>query len=344
MAKLANTISKLMTDLEGRKRQVLVSRFGLDGKKAQTLQAIGDQYGVTRERIRQIESLGLSEVREAMKGDAQVEQIIKAIDDYLTGKGGIATETELVSDMKKILGEEATLDTLAFVREASRRFGYKSETADYHPFWYNNEKAVSQAQELMVKFVKLLKASKGQVLEGGKFEAIFAQAAAPFGFDLKTGLNYLGISKKFCVSPYGDRGLSEWPEVNPATIRDWSYLVLKKNQKPMHFEEIAEAISKVHTKRSKVFTPTVHNELIKDGRFVLVGRGIYSLTEFGYQKGSIRDLIAEALKQKGPMTPAEIVTMVSEQRMFKKNTVLLHLQDRKLFKKNGDGRYQVNLA
>ena len=51
----------------------------------------------------------------------------------------------------------------------------------------------------------------------------------------------------------------------------------------MHFKEVAEAISKTFGK--KTHYATCHNELIKDSRFVLVGRGMYALAEWGYQAG-----------------------------------------------------------
>ena len=123
--------------------------------------------------------------------------------------------------------------------------------------------------------------------------------------------NYLGISKQIDKNPYGDVGLDEWPEINPATVRDKIYLVLKKKAEPLHFEDIATHINKVGFDDQKALAPTVHNELIKDNRFVLVGRGMYGLKEHGYEPGTAREVIAKVLKAKGPLKPNDVVTHVN---------------------------------
>ena len=69
----------------------------------------------------------------------------------------------------------------------------------------------------------------------------------------------------------------------------------------MHFSEIANAIKKSDFKRKAVTTQAIHNELIKDSRFVLIGRGIYALNEWGYKKGTVADIITEVIKEKRPV-------------------------------------------
>ena len=339
MEKINVVISNILNGLESRKKDVLVNRFGLASSKPMTLQAIGDKYGVTRERIRQIESLALSDARLAVASSSEVDEILNAVDSYLTEKGGVALETDLYNDMKGKLSGDVSLAQLSFLRDASKRFGYQPDNNHFYAFWYNNDNAVKKTKDFVTKFASVLKNKKEDVVTHGKFDDIFKDATKSHSVDANIGLNYLSVSKKFTVSPYGDRGLSSWPEVNPATIRDWSYLVLKKANKPLHFEEIATHISGVHSKKKKVFTPTVHNELIKDKRFVLVGRGMYGLTEFGYETGNIKSLIQNTLSKNGALSANKIIDLVSEQRMFKKNTILLHLQDKKMFKKDKNGDY-----
>jgi len=344
MSKIKSVIKDLLSNLDGRKKEVLTGRFGLDGKRPMTLQKIGDKYGVTRERIRQIESLALSEVRADLKDNFEVKEALDKVEDYINNKGGLVHEEMLVNDMAKILSPEADKSSLSFLREASGRFGYQNETEDFHSFWYTEKDSTKKAKELINKFATFIKSKREDVVSRNKFDELFATVVKSHKLPDAIGINYLAVSKKFCVSPYGDFGLSEWPEIKPATIRDWSYLVLKKANKPLHFEEIAQHISKIHNKKDKVFTPTVHNELIKDKRFVLVGRGVYGLTDFGYEQGTIKDLIKNILKKKGPMEAEEIIPLVSQQRMFKKNTVMLHLQDKKSFGKDGSGKYFATSA
>jgi RNA polymerase sigma factor (sigma-70 family) len=58
-------VLELMDDLTETERQILVMRFGLDDSEPQTLDTIGQQFGVTRERIRQIEAKSLATLRKA---------------------------------------------------------------------------------------------------------------------------------------------------------------------------------------------------------------------------------------------------------------------------------------
>ena len=344
MAKVNSLINNLLKNLDDRKRDVLVKRFGLGTKKAMTLQAVGDEYGVTRERIRQIESLALSDVRLAMKGNKEAEAVLNLVNKKISEMGGVAKQENLVLAAQKELGAEANLANLSFLREASKSFGFQPETDNFYPFWFNDDKSVKKSKLLIEKVSSSLKDKRGEVLVKGAFESIFDKEIKTNGLNKDVGLNYLAVSKNFSTSPYGDFGLSEWPEVNPATIRDWSYIVLKKENKPLHFEEIAKKISQIHTKKNKVFTPTVHNELIKDSRFVLVGRGVYGLTEFGYEAGGIKEVIKKILSKNSGLKAGEIVELVNRQRIFKKNTIILHLQDRKIFKRDADGRFFTNEA
>jgi DNA-directed RNA polymerase delta subunit len=120
--------------------------------------------------------------------------------------------------------------------------------------------------------------------------------------------------------------------------------VLKKKAEPLHFEDIAKHINKVGFDDQQALAPTVHNELIKDNRFVLVGRGIYGLKEHGYEAGTAREVIAKILKTKGPLKPTDVVTHVNQQRFFKTNTILINLQNRNFFERMNDGRYRVREA
>jgi predicted Zn-ribbon and HTH transcriptional regulator len=138
--------------------------------------------------------------------------------------------------------------------------------------------------------------------------------------------------------------LCEWPEISPKTVRDKIYLLLKKKQEPLHFESIAKHINDVGFDGQKALAPTVHNELIKDDRFVLVGRGMYGLKEHGYEPGIAREVIAKVLLEKGPLTAKDVVMHVTKQRFFKPNTIVINLQNKELFEHLPDGRYQVRQA
>jgi len=105
----------------------------------------------------------------------------------------------------------------------------------------------------------------------------------------------------------------------------------------MHFTEVAKAIAKYFDKRAH--TATTHNELIKDKRFVLVGRGLYALTEWGYSAGIVREVITEILKKHGPLTKEEIIERVLRERYVKPNTIVVNLQNPAYFKRTPEGKF-----
>ena len=151
--------------------------------------------------------------------------------------------------------------------------------------------------------------------------------------------NWVGISKIFAKNHFGEWGLVEFPSIKPRGVRDLSYLVMSKTQKPMHFSDVARAISDAVGKKTHI--QTVHNELIKDNRFVLVGRGLYALREWGYEEGTVKDTITRALKEHGSLPKEKIVELVLARRFVKPNTITVNLDNRTYFRKLHDGRYAL---
>lgn len=108
----------------------------------------------------------------------------------------------------------------------------------------------------------------------------------------------------------------------------------------MHFSDIAKAIKGSSFKRKDVTTQAIHNELIKDKRFVLIGRGIYALDNWGYSKGTVSDIIADVLQDaKEPLHRDEIVKRVLKSRQVKETTILLNLQSKPQFKRVAKATY-----
>jgi hypothetical protein len=152
----------------------------------------------------------------------------------------------------------------------------------------------------------------------------------------------LASVSKHLATLNGRWGLVKWPMVNPKNIRDKIYVILKENGKHMHFNEISEAIKGSDFKRKDVTTQAIHNELIKDKRFVLIGRGIYALKEWGYNKGTVADIISDVLKKANePLHRDEIVKRVLKSRYVKETTILLNLQGKDQFKRVAKATYTL---
>ncbi|MDZ4241184.1 MAG: hypothetical protein U1D31_03635, partial [Patescibacteria group bacterium] len=150
---------------------------------------------------------------------------------------------------------------------------------------------------------------------------------------------WLSLSKKIGRNPLGEWGKSSSSNINARGMRDYAFLVIRKHGSPIHFREVAEAITKIFNKKAHV--ATTHNELIKDSRFVLVGRGLYALSEWGYMSGVVKDVIRKVLEKNGPLTKQEIIDKVLKERYVKENTIVVNLQNPKFFKKDTQGRYAL---
>jgi hypothetical protein len=328
---VSKLIKELLAVLDKRQTEVLESRYGLKDGEIKTLAAVGEKYGITRERVRQIEADGLRQVRNRLSKTG-AEQFVSLVKTHLKNIGGVRRDTLLLDDLR-LMVSDANIQyfdkQVKFLLELAGEPKYALENKSVYSYWYLTEDSRKKANNFVAQLVKTMKKNR-QNTEIAYLDDIKDLAA----------INFITISKQFIVNEYGDFGLSEWPEVNPQTIRDWSYVILKKSKKPLHFRGIAEEINKVRINAKKSAHPqTVHNELIKDERFVLVGRGIYGLQEHGYVAGTAREVMTRLLKHHGPLKPRELLEAVLKERFFKKNTVFINLQNKKYFKRMEDGRY-----
>ena len=157
--------------------------------------------------------------------------------------------------------------------------------------------------------------------------------------DEEIAKRWLSMSKSVAKNPLGEWGKATSPNIRTRGVKDYAFLVMRRHGSPMHFKEVADAITKTFGK--KTHYATCHNELIKDSRFVLVGRGMYALAEWGYKAGIAREVIQDILKREGPLSKEDVVTKVMKERYFKKNTILVNLVNPKFFKKNKAGLYTV---
>ncbi|HVO28783.1 MAG TPA: sigma factor-like helix-turn-helix DNA-binding protein [Candidatus Paceibacterota bacterium] len=343
MASTAKIINTALTGLSARQREVLENRFGLKGGEGETLAAIGERMNITRERVRQIENAALAVAKTNISKDEEALVLLDRVKQYITGRGGVAKKTEVVEfadSIAKGIGE----NQIDFLSEASAAFNVYREDEDYHPFYYVTDRDLRNAQAFVEGWANFLKSKKEAALPGAAYRTELASFSKAKSLESSAAESYLSVTKLISANRYGDVGLREWPEINPNTIRDKIYLVLKKGGEPLHFEDIAKKINEVKFDGQVALAPTVHNELIKDERFVLVGRGMYGLKEHGYEPGTAREVIAKVLKGNGPLKATDVVSRVNEQRFFKENTILINLQNKSAFERLPDGRYRVREA
>jgi predicted CopG family antitoxin len=331
-------IVKGVTDgLKPNENMVISGRFGIDTNH-KTLSAIGKELKLSRERIRQIEREGLKKMAKsfAEKNILYIDQIVQSFEK----SGGITSHEKITEKFLEEAhwGDKNEFNSLHLILSLMPQIVKIEKTKELESGWILASLSKDDAIKIINEWVSHLKqAKKPQTLD------ILVDANAHQKKYQVTFLSELPhISKKLVKTETGHIGLASWPEVNPRNVRDKIYYILKKVAKPMHFDDIAKKIGDQRFDGKKIVKATVHNELIADERFVLVGRGIYALKEWGYQEGTVSDIIKSLLENKTQgLSITEIIDGVLKQRLVKKNTILINLQTKPIFKKVAKDKYAL---
>ena len=342
MKSIDEIVLDLTKVLPARQQEIVMGRFGLGKfKKPNTLAAIGAKYDITRERVRQIEAAAIAVLAGAVSNSPECQLVLKEGRARLEDAGGVLKKDDFFTKPLPVAGVSDR--HLALLLASSKAFRFRDEDDDFWPLYYLSDASLKAMQSSVSQWSDTLEKRKEAVLAGA-YNAEFDKFVKAKNLNGTHAKNFLAAAKGFHKNPYGDMGLAEWPEIRPSTIRDRIYLILKKTGAPLHFETIAKEINKVGFDSRKALPATVHNELIKDERFILVGRGMYGLSEHGYEPGTAREVIHRILKDKGPMKPRDVVLAVQKERFLKPNTVLVNLQNRNFFQRLSDGTYHVRQA
>lgn len=320
-----------------REREIITRRFGLFDRR-ETLEQIGDLLGITRERVRQLEKAILIRLKiAASEGKIPaVQDIEKLIVRDLSEHGRVGRIQDVTARMTSTKAPSAeTKAHIAFISELSPKLTVINENDNYHHgvgmIENGDEKKIRSQIDTILKTIK----THGQPVDT---EALHDMLT----LESPSQVRATASLSKGLASLKDVWGLIKWPTVNPKNIRDKIYVILADAGKPMHFSAIAGQIKDSDFKRKNVTTQAIHNELIKDKRFVLIGRGIYALDEWGYSKGTVSDIITKVLKKAGePLHRDEIVKRVLKSRQVKETTILLNLQSKPEFKRVAKATYTL---
>lgn len=341
------TVAKILDALKERDRTILSKRYGLHGHEVQTLETVGKELQLTRERVRQIEKSLLKQLKTQVKDLEHFRTSESLIKSTINDHGGIMAEVDLLEHLGVEAIEEANAVRfiLHLIEEVEALRGEKHVQEAWKTLSFNPEMLrtfIEEARGILEAAGK--PHNQEQFLN--KFKNTELYKANAETLTDKVLINYLNAARSVRKNSFGEYGLHHWNEINPRDVGDKAYLVMKHHGKPEHYTSITELINKHnHDGSRRAFKETVHNELIKDSRFILVGRGIYALAEWGYKSGVVSDVIVEILKKsEQPMTRDAIVEEVLKHRLVKKNTILVGLSNKKLFHKVGKNLYSLAAA
>ena len=323
-----NLIKDIFLKLDKRQKEILEKRFRLKGNGKVTLASIGKKYRITRERVRQIENQSLKKIQTAFRN--QLSPFISLAAEKLNLAGGVQKDNLFIANLRQTFGSSPNLEAkLRFLLLTADTPIFFKENDLYHSFWYSDDKLKQEAFRF-IKSISSFFRKKGVSQKTNSFLRGDAKHE-----------NSLKVAKEIGFNSFNEVGLAEWPEITPKTVRDKIYLVLKNEKKPLHFSQITGLINQRGFDGKNAHLQTVHNELIKDSRFILVGRGLYGLAEHGFEAGTTEEIVRKTIKKEGPLDSRQIIELVSRQKLVKPNTITLSLQNKTLFRKLTDGRYAL---
>lgn len=341
------TVNNLLKLLTSKESDVLRRRYGLGQNEAETLEIIGQTYKVTRERVRQIQHWAIKHIKQASSTASLLHGLTLVLQQLLESHGGLLLEDELL-DRLQGTGESSRS------RQAAVRFLLEQllddkvervESNQYKPYWKLKFANVTLLDDVVTEAEKVLTAAgkplaQDELLQRLRGTELVRQHADALSNE--TIVSFLNVSMAVERNPFGELGLRTWGTIVPKRMHDKILLVMRKHGKPLHFQEITQKINEIGFDHRQAYPPTVHNELILNKEYVLVGRGIYALKEWGYKPGVVSDVLVDILKASPePLTRDELVTKVMQQRMVKKNTIALALTNKNKFRRLSDGRYAL---
>ncbi|MSR73088.1 hypothetical protein EXS61_00555 [Candidatus Parcubacteria bacterium] len=328
---------RLLSVLANRAKDVIVSRYGLGtNQNKMTLESIGKKYGITRERVRQIENYSLANIRKS-KEYAKEKKAFDDLKAYISKLGSVIGEQDILNHISK---DKTTQNNALFLLVVGEEFKKEKEDDEFKHRWYIDGKLADRVHESLRKLYSNLK--DDDIVPEGDMISAFLDHLKEVSEDYKNDevvRRWLSLSKKIGKNSLGEWGKSKSSNINAKGMRDYAFLVIRKHGSPIHFREVASSIEKIFEKKAHV--ATTHNELIKDPRFVLVGRGLYALAEWGYMSGVVKDVIRKILEKEGPLTKEQVIDRVLKERYVKENTILVNLQNPKHFKKDKQNKYGI---
>ncbi len=334
---LKNAIDGSLKIIEqDREKEIISRRFGLTGTK-ETLEQIGEMLSITRERVRQLEKAILIRLQISAE-DNQIKELAaaeKLLIRNLTEMGRVAKISDLANKVYNRTATASEKTGIYFIATFSKNLTVVEENDKYNAAVgiaeYGDSKAIREKVDEIVKVIK-----------ENKEPMTLDELDNKLNYEHPDHIKAIASISKLLATLNNVWGLAKWPAVNPKNIRDKIFVILESKKEPMHFSEIAKEIKASNFKRKNVTIQAIHNELIKDSRFVLIGRGIYALSSWGYKKGTISEIIQSILeKSKEPLTREEVVKQVLKVRKVKETTILLNLQNKKLFKKVDKNSYTL---
>lgn len=337
-------VKEILDVLPERTRDVAIKRFGLSGEDPKTLEGIGQTYGITRERVRQIENSAFHKIKSA-GAEEKVYPVADILEEIIRQEGGVLSEERLLKEFLEFdIEPDLNKRAVRLILSLSDKFIRIKESDRWKEGWALDRQIFDRARILMDYFINVFNEEKRTAQENEIKNILLKNPELKNFYELENDviISSIEMSKRIGRNPFGHWGKIEWAEISPRGVRDKAYLVMSQINKPMHFREITEKINEASFRGKEAFSQTVHNELIKDDRFILVGRGIYAIREDKAESELIKGDILEILKKsENPMKKDEIINEILKTKDVKRTSIAIALQDSKIFRKTKENKYAL---
>lgn len=339
-------LSELLAVLDEREAEIIGLRYGLSHDRSATLEEIGKRFAITRERVRQIESGAIAKIKASEAYEKHAQVLIEVVETIIEHVGGIISEDRLLGQLIQLTDSPRAEAIIKFLMQKllHHHFVQLKKSERLLKSWMLHSTIPQRYEKLVSHVEDILNELEEIIALDDLHSRVVTHPELSEYQDIATHIfeNILHASTSIDRNAFGYWGFKKWSLISPKRMNDKIYLVLKNHGKPLHFTEIAEKINETNFDHKKAHPATVHNELILDNnRYVLIGRGIYALKEWGYKSGVVTDIIKDVLQKNGPLTKDEIISYVLKQRMVKESTIALMLTNKKMFVKISDGRYEL---
>lgn len=332
-------INNLLILLSPKEKHIIENRYSLNEKAHATLEKIGREFGVTRERIRQIEKNALKKLSRNVV-NTKLHNFNQYGNLIIQKYDNVVLEEKIISEILSLVSDPRATDVSAIKLslELDANLEKVPNTINFRPYFKLKTIEKKEINNICEKTIAFLSGKSDVENVDVAINALEKETGKKWSKQFV--LSCLELDRRLKVVKKGI-GLATWRHINPRTLKDKILYVLNEIQKPLHYVEIANRISESHFDKKVINVQAVHNELIRDTEFVLIGRGIYALRKWGYEDGTVVEVISSILKEKGPLDREQIIAEVLKRRQVKRITILLNLKNKPVFERVGRDAYAL---
>lgn len=330
-------VEEIIQNLNPKERETIIKRYGLRGGEIETLESIGKELGITRERVRQIQNQAIQKIKPIINSHQEIKNFIQKTKQFLEP---IGVQEEyyfyhiLIKNKLIKAGEEKII----------RFFLIHHEDIGYYPgddflkSFYAKDKNYSLFLKHILKkiYIHLIENHQKIFSEDELFHLILKEIKIHKiqEKNFESLINLIRIIRHLHKNPFNFWGFIKNYFIVPTSLKHKIYLILKSENRPLHFSEIHKKINQITQIEDEFLHPiwkkpysleSIKNELIKNSDFVFVGRGTYALKEWGFEEGKIFDVLKNFILKNKEVSFQKVYEFINSQKIVKPSTLSIYL-------------------